>query len=178
MYSIKNKYDVPEEGPAPNCTPEKYGKRVKELREAQKLSQKDLAEAVTLELQKSGKNKGLSTMAISNIEKGKQKINTDYTRAFAKKLDCSSTYLLGYTNKKDGYKGELVTPIQGVEIDTRIAMCEFLEAYKEDAEFCELCLGLMVRNKKERKLLEPVLKAVSGLLESKRDSQTDEKAKL
>lgn len=178
MHSIKNKYDVPEEGPAPNCTPEKYGKRVKEIREAKGLSQTDLAEAVTIELQKNGNDKSLTAMAISNIEKGKPKINTDYTRAIAKKLDCSSTYLLGYTNKKDGYKGELVTPIQGVELDTRIAMCEFLEAYKEDAEFCELCLGLMVRNKKERKLLKPVLKAVSGLLESKRDSQIDENKKL
>lgn len=141
---------------------EEYGARIHERRTALGYS-----------LQVVGEEVGCSYENVRKIEQGKpRRINKDLTPLFAKKLDCSCSYLLGYTLKPTGIWSKpdesLYMPAISYRPDEIIANTAMIAGYNRDPNLYIQCLrALREPSLEKRKSYMKVLKEKLDQLGSK-----------
>ena len=125
-----------------------YGKRLRELREKNKLPRQKLADEVKCTQQN-----------IERIETGKAKtINKEYVPIFAKMLGCSCSYLLGFSKHQTGLWSKPDTDSEGQYMpifpyrpDEIIAIRALAGVYNRDIELFNLCMKMLREDNPKRR---------------------------
>ncbi|MGN8876497.1 helix-turn-helix domain-containing protein [Pseudoflavonifractor sp. HCP28S3_F10] len=130
-----------------------YGERLRALREEYGYSQKQVAAAI-----------GCSHQHVAQIESGKKykQINKKWVPVFARKYECSCSYLLGFTDERTGVwfdpQATLRYPIISYRPDEIIAIDALIRAYNRDRELFLLYLELSKDTPERRVRYREVLK--------------------
>lgn len=145
LYSIPDSYEA--------ADVEEYGKRIKLRRLKLGYSLQTLGDAV-----------GRSYEAVRKIEEGKPKsINRDLVPLFAKKLDCSCSYLLGNAPDVNGIwidpDTALKMPVRPCRADEIAATSAMIAGYNRDPQLFTQCLRALKEPSREiRKLYAKALR--------------------
>lgn len=143
------------------CNVEEYGARIRERRTALEYSLQVVGEAV-----------GCSYENVRKIELGKPKgINKDLVPLFAKKLGCSCSYLLGYTDMITGFwydpQTVLHMPVLPYRSDEIVATTAMICGYNRDPSLYIQCLRALKESSREkRKIYAKALRNVKKRLKS------------
>lgn len=126
-------------------TPKEYGSRIKELRLKIGVSLTDL-----------GKKANRSYECIRKIELGIPKvINRDLILPFAKGLNCSCSYLLGYTDEISGScfdaKSVLYLPVRQSPLQEVITINAIINGYRRDPDLFVQCIRALNDPSRERR---------------------------
>lgn len=128
---------------------EEYGKRLRERRLSMGYSKKQLAAAVGCTVQNIHKiEKGIKIKtANGEIAVWNKTIKRKYVPAFAEILDCSCSYLLGYTNEPNGIWDDpekaLHFPVVSYRQDQILSVACVIRAYDRDPELFLACIEMM-----------------------------------